>query len=149
MTTILVPTDFSSNAFNAGKLARMLSANSGAKIHFINVVFTPTDWDKMTEEMKEQYPESRQKVLEAESNMAALASDPNFMGASVESTIAFGNPTEKLASFIKNNKVDLVVIGSHGTSHKADLFIGSNTQRIMRIPRYLLLQSRIILSWIN
>ncbi len=132
MKTILVPTDFSTNALNAGKLARILSTNSGATVHFFHVVFTPTDWDKMTDEMKEQYPESKQKVLNAEKSMSELIAEPSFLGAPVDSTIGFGNPTEKISAFIKNNAIDLVVVGSHGTSHKADLFIGSNTQRIMR-----------------
>lgn len=132
MKKILVPTDFSANALNAAKLARQLSANSGAQIHLLNVVFTPADWDKMTNEMKAEYPESQGKVDKATQDMLLLVEDPNLVGASVKGQLAYGNAQDEITKFIKKNDIDLIVVGSHGTSSKADLFIGSNTQRVMR-----------------
>lgn len=132
MKKILIPTDFSSNADNAANLAVKLASNSGASLHFIHVVFTPTDWVKMTDTMKSKYPESQQKILDAEAKMANLISKFNDLNAAVESTIEFGNTIDRINAFTRDNQIDLIIVGSHGTSNKADLFIGSNTQRLMR-----------------
>ncbi|MEQ8924970.1 MAG: universal stress protein [Fulvivirga sp.] len=132
MKRILVPTDFSSNANNAAKVALSLAKKSGAELHFYHVVYTPTDWDKMTDEMKEKYPESSHKVESAKMSLEKLVSDKMFDTVKVAKTLAFGNPIDEINHFLSKNDVDLIVVGSHGTSHKADLFIGSNTQRIMR-----------------
>lgn len=132
MKKILIPTDFSSNANNAAKLALKLATTSGASLHFIHVVFTPTDWDKMTDEMKLKYPESQQKIQDAEAEMAQLVKAYEASDVSVESTLDYGNPNDRINAFIRKNDIDLIIVGSHGTSNKADLFIGSNTQRVMR-----------------
>lgn len=132
MKQILIPTDFSSNAYNAGKVAILLAKKSKAELHFYHVVFTPTDWGKMTDEMKARYPESSQKVELAQSSMEKLISDPIFNDVKVSYTIGYGNTTDEIGKFLNKNEVDLIVVGSHGTTNKADLFIGSNTQRIMR-----------------
>ncbi|QSE98097.1 universal stress protein [Fulvivirga lutea] len=132
MKRILVPTDFSSNANNAAKVALSLAKKSGAELHFIHVVYTPSDWNKMTDEMKEKYPESSHKVESARLSMEKLVSDKIFDTIKVAKTLGFGNPIEEINHYLSKNEVDLIVVGSHGTSHKADLFIGSNTQRIMR-----------------
>lgn len=132
MKKILVPTDFSANANNAAKLARQLSANANVEIHLLHVVFTPADWDKMTDEMKDEYPESKSKVDQATQDMLSLVENPNLIGATVKGHLGYGNAQDEITKYIKNNAIDLVVVGSHGTSSKADLFIGSNTQRVMR-----------------
>lgn len=132
MKRILIPTDFSSNAYNAAKAALLLAKKSKAELHFYHAVFTPTDWSKMTDDMRSHYPESARKVDDAERLMDKLITDPIFKGIEVKSTMAYGNVTDELAKFLSKNEVNLIVVGSHGTNHKADLFIGSTTQRIMR-----------------
>ncbi len=132
MKRIVIPTDFSSNAYNACKLAQKLAKKTGAELHLLHVVFTPSDWDKMTDDMKSKYPESQHKVVEAEDAMKKTLSDTIFKGLKVSGTIAYGNPIEEINQFLAKHPTDMIVVGSHGTSNRGDLFIGSNTQRIMR-----------------
>ena len=132
MKRILIPTDFSANANNAAKAALLLAKKSNAELHFYHAVFTPTDWSKMTDDMRSNYPESAKKVDDAQRQMDMLISDPMFKGVNVKATMAYGNVTDELTKFLAKNEVDIIVVGSHGTAHKADLFIGSTTQRIMR-----------------
>ncbi|MDN4164456.1 universal stress protein [Cytophagales bacterium LB-30] len=132
MKTLLVPTDFSANSYNACKLARTLAGSTGAEIHLLHVVYTPADWELMTDEMKSHYPESQKKVSDAEAKLKELSQDVLFTGVDIKSSLAYGAPIDSINRYLSKQEVDLVVVGSHGSASKADLFIGSNTQKVMR-----------------
>ena len=62
MKRILIPTDFSEDAYKAALLGSIIAKQASSELHFIHVVFTPTDWNKMTDVMKEKYPESSHRI---------------------------------------------------------------------------------------
>jgi hypothetical protein len=50
----------------------------------------------------------------------------------VSSFIEFGGATPTIRDFIKAQKVDLIVMGTHGASGLKEFFVGSNTEKIVR-----------------
>ena len=133
MKRILVPTDFSACAANAANVAIELADYYDSKLFFYHNMYLPKGWVTMTATQKEQHDEvlrsvKNNKVLIKEWEDKAIA-----RGIPVESTYGSGNLIENLKEIVEEKEIDFVVIGSHGTSGKSEYFIGSNTQKAVRM----------------
>lgn len=132
MKTILVPTDFSEHALYALKVAASIAKKTKGKIrlvHASDVPVTPDGfqsfhyYDRFHRELKAR----------AEEQIAELSQLDFLKGIEVEKHLV----SDYLSWEIKNGKwfksSDLIVIGSHGASGFSKAFIGSNTEKIVRL----------------
>jgi len=132
MKTILVPTDFSEHALFALKVAASIAKRTKSKIQLIhagNVPATPDSfqsfhyYDRFHQELKAR----------AEEQITELAQLDFLKGIEIEKHLV----SDHLIWEIKNGKwfksADLIVIGSHGASGFSKSFIGSNTEKIVRL----------------
>lgn len=131
MKNILVPTDFSACAAHAEDVALQLARKSGAKLYLYHHMDLPDGWNHMTAKEHSQYPEALKRIA----NVEVLMNDFQERHPEVETQRLYsGGPfVESLAHYCDLLEIDLVVMGSHGASGLQAFFIGSNTQKVVRV----------------
>jgi nucleotide-binding universal stress UspA family protein len=133
MKKILVPTDFSECAENALLVAADIARTTGAEVILLHSVDTPVDWLKLSKEKESNYPETKEKIGNAKSKMNELEKIPELKKLKVSSMIVYNYGHKNIVEHSQKLKTDLIVMGSHGSSGFNEYFIGSNTQKIVRL----------------
>ena len=125
---ILVPLDGSENSFRALDVAMFLAKKAGASVSVMYCVSVfPSIEVQTIDPIKCQIEERKfaESVLKkAEAICAKNNITPN-------KTIANGTPGYMIVKYIKNNKVDLTVIGSRGRSAVREVFLGSVSNYVL------------------
>lgn len=133
MKKILVPIDFSHFSLNAAKTAVFMAKKTHADIHLLHVVSGPGDWHHLPPHVQQEYPQVEARIVEAEIRMEKLTKDPMFGDCEVTSHVEGGVIYDQIVKFAKLWKMNLIVIGAHGAGETDQLFIGSTTQRVIRM----------------
>lgn len=74
---------------------------------------------------------SESRKAEAHTAVAAVAAALEQSGVTCDSTVAEGRPDEVVVETAASRGADLIVVGSHGRTGLARLFLGSISERIM------------------
>lgn len=133
MKKILVPSDFSDQSQYAIKFAVDWAVHNKAQVHLLHVIELPVLYD--TTLMPALYFEK--EYLEDAAGLAKKTFTRliNKLNKKVQITwsVDYGNPTSVILQTVKNKKYDLVVMGTKGASGLKEYFIGSNTEKIVRL----------------
>ncbi|TPE42132.1 universal stress protein [Pontibacter mangrovi] len=139
MRRILVPTDFSEEARNAYEVAISIARRTGAAIKLLHVVEAPyyssnfsATGDTMvgSDSMEQLF---MVQLLETTKNqMNELLRTVPHDGVDVVQEVDVDRPINKIKRTIKEDHVDLVVMGSKGSSGLDEFLIGSNTEKVVR-----------------
>ncbi len=137
MKSILVPTDFSEQANYALDLAYGIAKMSGAKVTLLHVAEAPhgTSFNAMGEVVA---PDGMDTVFfiqlmeRVKQRLHELSSNPKYQGIDLSSQVEVGNAYEHISRTIVDHAVDLVVMGSQGTSGIEEILVGSNTEKVVR-----------------
>ncbi len=126
--TILVPFDFSKHSENAFKVAAQIAKKQDAQIvavhmmglHSANLIKENNSMDglffiKLTEKRFEEFLD--QEYIE---------------GLNVKTTVKNYTVFSELDAVAKEFSADLIVMGSHGSSGLQEVFVGSNTEKVVR-----------------
>lgn len=137
MKTILFPTDFSENAFQASEYAGMLAEKFDANIVIMNCYSVPI----MTNVNEYQLPTNIEEFA-TESKKIAEENMANFKQKFMETTnlgeerisykIQYGFVTDAILEMTKNISADMIVMGTKGASNVLDKWIGTTAQTIMK-----------------
>jgi len=125
--TVVVPIDFSDDAFAALKTAGELATDQ-ADLHIIHVLplMEPTDpgiiWATVDDGSRRDHAS---KALRQE------LTDRGFDG--IDMVIRFGDPGHEIANYAAEVKAGLVVVSSHGQTALRHLLIGSVAERVVRL----------------
>lgn len=135
MKNILVPTDFSIQARFALDFAAVLAAKSSAKIKLLHVLEMPSSSEiKISGQTGAEDPMDKvfamQLIHSAKSRMASLAEE--IKGVKVETHIHTGSPFQIINREIANGNVDLLVMGSSGSTGIDEVTVGSNAEKVVR-----------------
>lgn len=133
ISTILVPTDFSAHAEYAYTWALELAARWNAKV----VLFHATP---MLSSLV--YPESLYAVdlarmeqdglTEAGKQLNAAAAKKGTSPVPVETKVVMGEAVREICTAAEQMHADLIVMGSHGRTGLAHVFLGSVAERVVR-----------------
>lgn len=136
MKKILVPTDFSTHAENALNIALKLAAKFDAEVHIIHVIaplraqLLAPDPSQVDEGLEERFlasiHENASHVLD---NLLAGANFPKERSITV---IEFGKIYERVRRYAQSHQIDIIVMGTNGTRPFDEVFVGSNTERVVR-----------------
>jgi nucleotide-binding universal stress UspA family protein len=137
MKTILVPTDFSEQAQYALDLAYGVAKKSSATVKLLNVVEAPhgTSFNAMGEVTAPDGMDSMffaQLLKRQKDNLAKLVKNPKYEDINVEGEVEVGNPYESISRTITDHQVDLVIMGTQGSSGLEEMLVGSNTEKVVR-----------------
>ncbi len=128
-TSILLPFDGSEHSFSAAKYALGLASLFKAKITVIHCYDWPGNIveisDELLHQMKENHKrESENRLMEAEQILKG-------QGVEYDLQSVAGSPGFELIERAKSGDFDLIIMGSHGHSELAGLFLGSVTHKVL------------------
>ena len=133
MKKIIVPTDFSKESIEALKFAADIADKSNGVIWLIHVVDLPMISDPMiTTSLYLDDAIVKSSVELAQKKFDKLTAKYKDRGINIKTSVEYGNPTMAILSTIEEKKADLVVMGTKGASGLKEIFIGSNTEKIVR-----------------
>lgn len=132
MKRILVPCDFSDPAVQAFKLAAEIARENHEEVLLLNVVELPVLHDSVmmpTLSFEEAFlKEVRERAMEHFKTMKEKWGKDVKLDYRVE----YGATAPTIRQFIDDEKIDLVIMGTHGASGMKELFLGSNAEKIVR-----------------
>lgn len=134
MEKILVPTDFSEEAENALKVAAQLAKKYDAEIFLMNMLEFPADTYKSAVNPNEieQLPESLFFMKMARKRFDKLLNQDFLKGVKITQTVEFRKAFDGIIDGVNKYNIDLIVMGSAGASGISEIFIGSNTEKVVR-----------------
>lgn len=136
MKRILVPTDFSDQAENALKVAAQLAKKFDAEIFLLHMLELPLQLiDPVQGSGSHNLPESIFFMKLAHQRFAKLLARPFLKEVKVHETVLFHQAFEGIIEVSEDKKCDIIVMGSHGASGFKEMFIGSNTEKVVRLSK--------------
>lgn len=131
MKKILVPTDFSEQAENALKVAVQLAKKYDSEIYVLHMLELPMqEMDVMN--TPTAIPEAMFFVKLAQQRFEALLNRPYLEGIKVHDVVKNYPSFSSVIDTCHELGVDLIVMGSHGTSGFMEMFVGSNAEKVVR-----------------
>ncbi|AWM13957.1 universal stress protein UspA [Flavobacterium sediminis] len=131
MKRILVPTDFSQHAEYALKVAAQIAQKNDGEIFLIHMLELPTSGNDAISTAHEM-PELMLFKNAAIAKLDTLMSAPYLNDLKVTKIIQFEMAFSGIIRNAEEHKVDLIVMGSHGASGFQEMFIGSNSEKVVR-----------------
>jgi nucleotide-binding universal stress UspA family protein len=129
---ILHPTDFSSASGAAFKRAIALAKADKAQLLIVHVLAPPmpiSGEGYMPPNLYEDLEASARRY--AEKKLAALQAKARAAGVRAPTLVLEGVAHEQIVRAAKSKKADLIVIGTHGRTGLAKLFLGSVASRVV------------------
>jgi nucleotide-binding universal stress UspA family protein len=128
MKKLLVPTDFSDNAEIALKFAINLANHFESKIYLLSVyqVHSPTGSMKDISRFLKEENEAKLSALVKKYKTAI------FHDTSLEAMAINGSTISTIVHFADGHDVDLIIMGTQGSSGLNEIFIGSNTVGVIK-----------------
>ncbi len=128
---ILVPTDFSPLAENALKIAAQLAKEHDSEIYLLHMLELPlSQIDALSSHS--DLPEAMFFMKLAHKRFEDTMEKDFLNGITVHETVNFHQTSDGILETCKEHDIDLVVMGSHGASGFKEMFIGSNTEKVVR-----------------
>lgn len=130
MKKILVPTDYSDCASQALDVAKEIAIKSGAALMLIHLEeVVPEVVHKLNQTITEDNPHH---VGHARLQLQSLVDSLEKEGINAKGVFVPNEGREAIEYYIEPYGIDFMVMGSHGASGIKELFIGSNTQKVIR-----------------
>jgi nucleotide-binding universal stress UspA family protein len=133
-THILVPTDFNPASDAALACAKELAARFDARLTLLHAVndptatgvWTPDVYVPATPEMQAKFLQTAKERLEA----TLTADERTRFGVTIE--VRIGGAAEIIEQFAGEQRVDLIVMGTHGRRGLSHMLLGSVAERLVR-----------------
>ncbi|CAL65143.1 universal stress protein [Christiangramia forsetii] len=132
MKNILVPTDFSDQAEKALKVAAQLARKFNGEIFLLHMLELPLQLIDPLGSGSRNIPEAIFFMKLAHQRFSKIMKEPYLKGIKVHETVEFHRAFDGIMEISKEKKCDLIVMGSHGASGFQEMFIGSNTEKVVR-----------------
>lgn len=131
MKKILVPTDFSPQAENALKVAAQLAKKHGCEIHLLHILELPMHKvDPLSS--NNNLPEAVFFMKLAHKRFNELTAQDYLQDIVIFEHVEFHEIFKGIFHVCKKDAIDLIVMGSHGSSGLKEMLIGSNTEKVVR-----------------
>jgi nucleotide-binding universal stress UspA family protein len=124
--TILHPTDFSAESHSAFEVASSLARDYKAKLLLLHVVPPPRVY--APDGIAVPFPV--EEPANARANLDQLK--PADATIAVEREVREGDAATEILKFAEEKQVDLIVMGTHGTSGLTRLLVGSVAESVLR-----------------
>ena len=129
---ILVPTDFSDSARHALTYGISFAKEYKAQLVLLHVVENLT-----VGYASDLFPVPMAEVFQeisgyAKAELAKLAAEAREKEVAVEEHVVQGKPSAEIIRFAAENRVDMIVLGTHGKGMLDQALFGSTTERVVR-----------------
>lgn len=139
MNKILVPIDFSDTSEKGLSLAIDIVKHVKAEIILLNVIYPPegsgfaATGDVNTAYQGEAAHFVAALVRKNKARLEKLIEKYKTKGVEITPQIDFENKVHGLNTFVKENDIDLIVMGTRGSKSLTEYFIGSHTENIIKV----------------
>ena len=134
MKKILVPTDFSTFSLNALGVAAAIARKANAEVHLLHIVDYPIAAHHLEDFLKtETGIEATKKINQQFLEILQLK---NLEGVKIIDHVHYNSTIKGIHHYADLQKVDLIVMGSHGHNKLNDFVFGSNTEKLLRLTDY-------------
>lgn len=123
MKNILLPTDFSANAWNATQYAIEIVKKTGATLTLFNVAQMPPGNTTMHRSIKDILKKDSETAL-AQLKKSVLAAHPDLP---VEIVSRYGDLIVQTTNLLREKPAHLIVMGTEGAAGIKEILLGSNT----------------------
>ena len=113
-TEVLFPTDFSPASEAAGRIARAMALEAGARLHVLHVVPPVTDASVFAEQL-------------------ARVGQGLAEGLRVETALRTGSAGRAIVGYAREKGIDLIVLGTHGRTGFSHAILGSVAETVVRL----------------
>lgn len=131
MKRILVPTDFSEHAEYALKVAAQIAKKTNSELFILNLLDLPSHMNDAVSSGV-NIPEVMLFLKKTNEKLEELSSEDYLQGIEVTTEARIEKAFEGIVTYSNEHGVDLIVMGSHGSSGFQEMLIGSNTEKIVR-----------------
>lgn len=135
MKKILVPIDFSKSSEYACKMAAKITEKSGSKVCLLHVIELPSGLADMGSRSSYTIPESMLYLRKIRDRIFDFKDRFFSKHQQVDHAIRFQNPCEGILACADKINADLIIMGSKGHSDFEEIFIGSNTEKVVRTAK--------------
>jgi nucleotide-binding universal stress UspA family protein len=133
MKKILVPTDFSEHAENALKIAAQLAKKYNGEIYLLHMIELPVDMTNPVGGTRtSDLPEALYFMKLAKKRFSEVLNSPYLEGLTVHETVQFHQAFDGIMEISKKYNCDFIVMGSQGATGFKEMFVGSNTEKVVR-----------------
>jgi nucleotide-binding universal stress UspA family protein len=133
MKRILVPVDFSKEAENAARVAASIAKKTNSEIFLVHMLELPVNIIDPTEiAAVNTGPQALFYMKQANEKFKNFVKKPFFKGVKVVESVQFQLAFSGIIEESKKHGIDLIVMGSQGASGLQEMFIGSNTEKVVR-----------------
>jgi nucleotide-binding universal stress UspA family protein len=127
---ILIPIDFSDYSDQALRWGVSLAQKYGAQLLLLHVI------PEVLEEVSARESAGEQLVIdltaEVEAQLREIARQGLKEGVAVDVRVADGEPADAILRMARQEKVDLIVMGTHGRTGLSHLLLGSTAEAVVR-----------------
>lgn len=130
--SILYPTDFSEGSLVAVPLVTDLVKKYGAKLYILHVIYDiakVSGWYVPHISMDEIYADIE---ASAKKEIERCCLEELRAHKDIERVVVRGTPYEEIVKFVEKNKIDLIVIGTHGRKGFDRVLFGSTAAKVVR-----------------
>jgi len=132
MKKILVPTDFSIQADYSLHVAAQLAKKHDCEIYLLHMLELPiNEVDALNS--RSELPEALFYLKLAKKRFENLTDKPFLKKVKINEIVKFHQAFDGIMDACKNLQIDLIIMGSHGVSGFREMFIGSNTEKVVRM----------------
>ena len=131
MKRILVPTDFSKHAEYALRVAAQIAKKNDGEIMLVHMLDLPNQNDDAVTAGSD-IPEVMFFINKVHERFEEVKNSDFLDGIPVTEVVQFGKAWDGILKYSTKQSVDLIVMGSHGASGFQEMFIGSNTEKVVR-----------------
>lgn len=132
MKKILVPTDFSNQAENALKLAAQIAHKNNCELHILHMLEIPSQMnDAITGGTA--IPEIMLFLQKAKETLQYLKEKSYLKDINIIDSIKLEKASQSILSYSKEEDIDLIIMGSSGVSGIEEFFLGSTTEKVVRL----------------
>lgn len=125
---ILLPTDFSDNAYNAFEFAKKIAKDNASTITLLFAYYSIYDFASQSTTIMSQLEESAEKAMEE-------LKDGENNGVKVDHKIVRGSVATAVTSTAYLENYDLIIMGTQGASGIRKALVGSNTSHVIKDSR--------------
>jgi nucleotide-binding universal stress UspA family protein len=137
--TVLVPVDFSESSHKAVIYGASFARQYGAELILASVID-----DRIFEEAllfaeytllkynEHDAREGRKEIVKKKTDLIVKEMQEKFSEVKIKEDIRFGNVCEEIIKCAREKEVDMIVMGSHGTTGIKHSLIGGTTEKVIR-----------------
>src|SRR6187402_1628507 len=131
MKKILIPTDFSKYADEAIEVGAQIAKKNNCEIILIHMLELPGQMNDAIQG-ETSIPEIMLFKRKAEETLKNIKNRPYLAGIKITEVVRLDGAYQGINNYIKQNNMDLIIMGSHGASGINEIIIGSNTEKVVR-----------------